>query len=124
MKYLLIPLKNGSSSDGSDAMIPGIIMNLISAIIISINVTSKWFPDLHGFGRFALCILIAFVICVLSILPKIGAVICVLNAIVWIAISWLLCGAIPILWLRWGLRIFSLLFIILFEGIIILNSLH
>ena len=123
MSYLLIPVKEGSATSDSDLMMPGFIMQLISAIILSVVATSKWLPDLHGWGRFGLCALAVVIVLILSMLPKIGAVICIANGIAWIVVLWMLVGGISILWLNWTLRIIAILLVAAFESIPVMNSL-
>lgn len=121
MKFVLIPLKDGSASDEPNVLVPAIIMHLISAIALSIMATSKWLPDLHGWGRFGLCVLAVVVFMVLSMLPIVGVVIGVANAILWIVILWMLFGGIDTAWLKWVLRIVVMILIVLFEGVSIMS---
>lgn len=119
MKYLLIPVKDSGSSNDYEAMGPGLLMNLITGIILSFFIT-QYFPTLHGWARFGVCISFAIIYTVLSLLPYIGPVLCVITAIIWILFFWAL--AIKTVWLKWLVRIMSTLLIIMFESVLILSS--
>lgn len=124
MSYLIIPVKEGSgSSSDADFMVPAMVMHLISAIILSVVATSKWLPSLHGWGRFGVCAVSVVILLVLSMMPKVGAVLSIVNAIVWLVAFWMLFGGISIIWLKWGLRIFVALLIVGFEGMAVMNAL-
>lgn len=116
MKFVLIPVTPGSSSDEEMAIFPAMIMHLITAIMLSVWATSKFLPDLHGWGRFGVCALFVLAVLILTFVPIIGMIICIANAILWIVFFWLLIGQIPIVWLKWTLRVISILFIVAFES--------
>jgi len=125
MSYLIIPVKEGSSSNSETVfLLPAFVMHLISAIILSVYLTSRVTPNLHGWGRFGLCTVVVVAFVVLSMLPKIGAVISIANAIIWILVFWTAIGGISIVWLKWGLRVFTTLLIVAFEGMAVMNSLE
>ena len=125
MSYLIIPVKEGSSSNSeTDVMFPAFVMHFISAIILSVYATSRVAPDLHGWARFGLCTVAVVIFVVLSMLPKIGAVLSVANAIVWILALWAVFGGISFVWLKWGLRVFTTFLIVAFEGMAVMNSLE
>jgi hypothetical protein len=117
MKYLLIPVNSKSSSDtNADVMLPGFVMQLLTGIFGSIFLTGTLLPDVHGWGRFAICLMAIAILLLLSLAPVIGPFLCVANAILWIILFWFLVGGIPIEWLKWTLRIITTLLILLFEG--------
>lgn len=117
MKYVLIPITEGTATSGDGEMvIPAMIMNLISAIVLSVWATSKLFPNLHGWGRFGICAIAVFIVLILTAVPVVGTLICVANAIMWIVLFWTLIGGISVVWLKWTLRAIAILFIVAFES--------
>ena len=117
MKYVLIPVTEGRANAGDGEMVmPAMIMNLISAIVLSVWTTSKLIPNLHGWGRFGICAIAVFIVMVLTAVPVVGTIICVSNAILWIVLFWSLIGGIPVVWLKWTLRAIASLFIVAFES--------
>ncbi|MBE6035102.1 MAG: hypothetical protein E7222_10465 [Clostridiales bacterium] len=117
MKYVLIPVKEGTATSGDGEMVmPAMVMNLISAIILSVWATSEYTPNLHGWGRFVVCTVAVFTVLFLTMVPIVGTIICVANAILWIILFWALFGGISVVWLKWSLRVLAVLFIVAFES--------
>lgn len=124
MKFVLIPVKEGTSFSEDSISLPAMIMNLISAIVLSIWGTSVIFPDLHGWGRFGVCVLTVIVMLVLTVIPIIGTILCIANGIAWIVVLWMLFGNISIVWLKWTLRIVSIILIVAFESVPVISSIE
>ena len=123
MKFVLIPLSeaHGTNADDENVFLPAFFMNLISAAVAAAILSDKFLPDLHGWGRFGACAAFVVLILVLSFLPIIGDIICVAVGIIWVMGFWLLIGKIGIVWLKWGLRIFATLFIVVAEGVMVMS---
>lgn len=121
MKYLLIPMNGGSnSSDKATALLPGMILNFISALALALYITQH-IPGLHGWPRFGICTLLIIGFIVLSFVPYISLFLCLLSAIFWSAcvLSWT--GGIAITGLKWILRIIGISLIFLSESVIVLS---
>ena len=115
MKYVLIPVTEGTvTADEGEMVMPAMIMNLMSAIILSVWATSKYAPEIHGWGRFIVCTIVVFTVLVLTMIPIVGTIICVANAILWIILFWTLIGGISVVWLKWTLRAVAILLIVAF----------
>ena len=118
MKYALVPLKECSIANAdAHVLMPACIINFISAIIVAIVGTERFLPNLHGWGRFWVCIATILGLLVLTFAPVIGPLLCIAAAIFWIIQFWVFFGGIPWTWLKWTLRVFVTLFIGLAETV-------
>lgn len=117
MGYILIPVTGGSGS-GSEAAMPGFIINIITSIILSMFVTERFLPNLHGWGRFFLCLGMVILFNFLSMCPYVGIVICLAVAIFWIVGLFSLTAGIGTIWIKWAIRIIVGLLILLSEVVV------
>ena len=73
MKYLLVPISETSGSNDLEfeatAMAPSMIMNFITAIIISLLLSSRFLPDMHGWHRFLACTVFSIFYVILYFIP-------------------------------------------------------
>ena len=120
MDFLLVPISGGGMDD-AEAGVGGYLMHLVTGIFISIAVTEKLLPDIHGWLRFFICLAITIVFMVLSMLPIIGTIIAIVNGFMWIGVCWVWVAAIPFAWLMWTLRIIALIFFGSFELMFIVS---
>lgn len=126
MKYLLIPVAEkrtmARSNDNTDLLVPGLILHFIMAFAFSVVLTKRFVPQMQGWEHFFVCAIAIVAYLILSIMPKIGPVLCVANGLLWIVLCWRMTEDISLPWFMWLVRIITVLLILIFEsGLIIKN---
>lgn len=112
MEWYSTKTSNSSSEDGCTPKIICMFMHLITAVVLSLVLTSEYLPNVHGWSRFIICAVFVIVFLVLLFVPIIGILLCLGSIAAWLFVVLSIISLIKTTWLKWGLMIFASLVII------------
>lgn len=112
MEWYSTKTSSSSSKDGCSPETTCMFMHLITAIVLSIVLTSEYLPNVHGWSRFIICGVFVITFLFLLFIPIIGVILCIGSTVAWLFVILNIISLIKTTWLKRILMAIALFFII------------